>query len=105
MRRRILSTSSKYDDGPEIDLVAWARAELDLPLRLENDARTALLGERYAGAGQGCDDIVMMTFGTGIGGAAMIGGRLLHGKHFQAGCLGGHFAADYRGRRVFVRRT
>jgi len=29
----------------------------------------------------------------------MMGGRLVHGKHFQAGCLGGHFAADYRGRR------
>jgi glucokinase len=39
-----------------------------------------------------------MTFGTGIGGAAMIEGRLLRGKHFQAGCLGGHLVADYHGR-------
>jgi glucokinase len=97
-RCRILSTNAKYDDGPGIDLAGWARAQLGLPLRLENDARTALLGERYAGAGQGFDEIVMMTLGTGIGGAAMIGGRLLLGKHFQAGCLGGHLGADYRGR-------
>jgi len=97
-RCRILSTNAKYDDGPDIDLAGWARTQLGLPLRLENDARTALLGERYAGAGQGFDEIVMMTLGTGIGGAAMIGGRLLRGKHFQAGCLGGHLGADYRGR-------
>ncbi len=97
-RCRILSTNGKYDDGPQIDLAGWARDRFGLPLRLENDARTALLGERYAGAGQGFDDIAMMTLGTGVGGAAMIGGRLLHGKHFQAGCLGGHLGADYRGR-------
>src|ERR1017187_4377951 len=52
-RSRILSTNGKYDDGPSIDLVAWARTQLGLPLQLENDARTALLGERYAGAAQG----------------------------------------------------
>ncbi|MGD0498005.1 MAG: ROK family protein [Bryobacteraceae bacterium] len=98
-RCRILSTNAKYDDAPGIDLAAWAGAEMGLPLRLENDARTALLGERYAGAAQGFDDVVMMTLGTGIGGTAMIEGRLLHGKHFQAGCLGGHLGVDYRGRQ------
>lgn len=97
-RSRIVATNKKYDDAPGIDLVEWARAELGLPLRLENDARTALLGERHAGAAEGFDDIVMMTFGTGIGGAAMIEGRLLRGKHFQAGCLGGHLEVDYHGR-------
>ena len=40
----------------------------------------------------------MMTLGTGVGGAAMIGGRLLRGKHFQAGVLGGHLVADFEGR-------
>jgi glucokinase len=40
----------------------------------------------------------MLTFGTGVGGAAMIEGKLLHGKHFQAGCLGGHLGANYKGR-------
>jgi glucokinase len=87
---RIVSTNAKYDDAPALDLSAWARTELNLPLRLENDARTALLGERYAGAARGFDDLVMITLGTGIGGAAMMGGRLLRGKHFQAGCLRGH---------------
>ena len=95
---RIVSTNAKYEDAPRVDLRAWCREAFGLPLRLENDARLALLGERYAGAARGSDDVVMMTLGTGVGGAAMIGGRLLRGRHFQAGVLGGHLAADFDGR-------
>jgi glucokinase len=98
VRRRVTSTNAKYDDAPSIDLEAWARSEFDLPLRLENDARLALLGERQAGAAEGFDDIVMVTLGTGVGGAAMMGGRLVRGRHYQAGCLGGHLLARYGGR-------
>jgi glucokinase len=96
---RILSTNQKYDDAQGFDFTAWAKSELGLRLRLENDARMALLGERYAGAGRGFDDIVMTTLGTGIGGAAMIGGKLLRGKHAQAGCLGGHIPVRFGGRQ------
>ena len=95
---RILSTNAKFDDAPGLDLFAWCRKELDLPLSMENDARLALLGEWYAGAAQECDDVVMITLGTGIGGAAMSQGRLLRGKHSQAGCLGGHLPVDFEGR-------
>ncbi len=95
---RVLSTNGKHEDAPGLDLPAWCREAFALPLRLENDARLALLGERSAGAGRGCDDLVMMTLGTGIGGAAMIEGRLLRGRHFQAGVLGGHLVVDFEGR-------
>jgi glucokinase len=94
---RVLSTNAKYDDAPALDLVAWARDALGLGLRLENDARLALLGERHAGAARGFDDVVMMTLGTGVGGAAMMEGRLVRGRHFQAGCLGGHLPARFDG--------
>ncbi len=95
---RILSTLKKYEDAKEMDLVAWSRDVLGLPLRMENDARMALLGEQFAGSAQGVNDVVMMTLGTGIGGAAMIQGKLLRGAHAQAGCLGGHLPVDYQGR-------
>jgi glucokinase len=94
----ILSTLKKYEDAPHLDLAAWSRDTFGLPLRMENDARMALLGEHYAGAAQGSQDIVMMTLGTGIGGAAMMHGKLLRGVHFQAGCLGGHIPINYKGR-------
>jgi glucokinase len=95
---RIVSTNHKYSDATEIDLLAWARDEFGLPLILENDARLALLGERHSGAAQNSNDVVMMTLGTGIGTAAMMRGCLIRGKHFQAGCLGGHFTIVAGGR-------
>ncbi|HEY4378714.1 MAG TPA: ROK family protein [Acidobacteriaceae bacterium] len=96
---RVISTNAKYQDAPNLDLQTWTREQFNLPLYIENDARMALLGERYAGAAVGFDDVVMVTLGTGIGGAAMIGGQLLIGKHFQAGCLGGHLPVRLEGRR------
>ena len=95
---RVVSTNKKYDDAPEVDFCAWARDAFGLPLRIENDARLALLGESYAGAARGFGDVVMMTLGTGIGGVAMIEGKLLRGKHAQAGCLGGHIPDLFNGR-------
>jgi len=84
----------KYPDASDIDLRAWARGRFGLDLRIENDAHAALLGEWRHGAGQGSDDFVMLTLGTGIGCSVLIGGRPLRGKRFQAGVLGGHLIAD-----------
>jgi glucokinase len=95
---RVVSTNKKYDDAPEVDFGAWGREALGLPLRIENDARLALLGESYGGAARSFSDVVMMTLGTGIGGVAMIEGKLLRGKHAQAGCLGGHIPVLFNGR-------
>jgi glucokinase len=94
----IFSTpKGKYDDSSKVDLPLWSRECFGLPLRIENDARMALLGERQRGAARGFDDVVMLTLGTGVGAAAMMHGRLLRGKHFQA-CLGGHFPVRFDGR-------
>ncbi|MGI8772120.1 MAG: ROK family protein, partial [Acidobacteriaceae bacterium] len=95
----VLSTLNKYCDLPQIDLAAWSERELGLPIRFENDARMALLGEQFAGAAVGAQDVVMITLGTGIGAAAMLQGRLLHSRYGQAGCLGGHLTVNFRGRR------
>lgn len=95
---RILSTLKKYEDAKDMDLVGWSQRVLGLPLRMDNDARLALLGEQFAGSARDVSDVVMMTIGTGIGGAAMIQGKLLRGAHSQAGSLGGHLPVDLHGR-------
>lgn len=41
----------------------------------------------------------MITLGTGIGGAAMMLGKLVRGAHAQAACLGGHLPVNYRGHK------
>ncbi len=97
VQNRILSTNQKYDDGPETDLVGWANEKWNWPLYAMNDARMALLGEWQHGAGQRFSDLVLVTLGTGIGSAVLVGGKLLIGKHFQAGNLGGHFVVNHKG--------
>ncbi len=97
---RVLAAFGKFTDAVDLDLRAWAQSELGLPLAIENDARMALIGEWRAGAGRGCDDLVMMTLGTGLGTAAIIEGRVLRGTHGQAGILGGHLSLHYNGGRV-----
>jgi glucokinase len=97
VQNRVLATNKKYDDATGLDLAKWSKDTWGLPLCLENDARAALLGEWQHGAGQGYENIVMVTLGTGIGSAVLIEGRLLKGKHFQAGNLGGHFTVNHSG--------
>lgn len=87
----------KFEGLTRIDFKQWADATLGLPIHIENDAHAALLGEWKFGAGRGCDDLVMMTLGTGIGTSVIIGGKPLRGKHAQAGNLGSHMILDPQG--------
>ena len=92
--RRVVSTNEKYEDVVDFDLEGWAEERFGLPLRLENDAHAALLGEWQYGAGRGVDNAVMLTLGTGIGCSVLLQGRPLRGKHWQAGLLGGHIIVN-----------
>lgn len=53
-----------------------------------NDAHAALVGEVWLGAAKGLTDVIMLTLGTGVGGAAIVDGRLLQGHIGRAGHLG-----------------
>jgi glucokinase len=68
----------------------------DLPVCAENDARVALIGEVLWGAARGRRNVVMLTLGTGVGGAVLVDGVILHGAHGAAGHLG-HTTIDTRG--------
>lgn len=61
------------------DIVTPLASRYDTPVRIANDADAALLGEALAGAARGVRVAVMLTIGTGVGGAALIGGKLLRG--------------------------
>lgn len=72
------------------------RRELDVPVYLENDANCAALGEYYAGAGKGCESLIVITLGTGIGGGIILNGRILHGVNGAAGEVG-HMVVEHNG--------
>ena len=62
----------------------------DLNVRAGNDANVAALGEMWQGGGKGYENLVMVTLGTGIGGAVILGGKILAGANGAAGEIG-HF--------------
>ena len=55
------------------------------PVPVLNDAHAALLGESWLGAAKGFQNVILLTLGTGVGGAAMVDGRLLRGHIGRAG--------------------
>jgi glucokinase len=63
-----------------------------------NDAHAALLGEAWLGAARGFQNVFMLTLGTGVGGAAIVDGRLLKGSVGRGGHLG-HICLDLDGPR------
>jgi len=69
-----------------------------LPVRIDNDANCATLGEWWLGAARGASNVIGMTIGTGIGGGIILGGRLYHGSSDVAGEIG-HATIDITGRR------
>ena len=69
-----------------------------LPTVIENDANAAGWGEARHGAAKDADSAVVITVGTGIGGAIITGGRLQRGSNGFAGELG-HFIIRPDGRR------
>lgn len=97
VNRRITSANAKFADAVGFDFQKWCLEELGCPLVMDNDANAALIGEASKGCARGEDNVVMMILGTGIGTAAIINGKPIRGKHFQAGILGGHFVADING--------
>ena len=79
----------------------WSN-ELRLPTVVLNDAHAALLGEVWLGAARGGTNVLMVTLGTGVGGAAMVDGRLLRGHLGRAGHVG-HLSLDPAGEPDIVR--
>ncbi len=76
--------------------LGWGRVDLPavlgeltgLPVRAGNDATVAALGECWKGGGQGCDNMVFVTLGTGVGGGIVTDGRLINGSHGAGGEIG-----------------
>ncbi len=82
----------------DFPLVARLRADLRLPVVLDNDAKAFALGEYLFGAGQGHPDMMGVVVSTGVGGGVITSGRLLHGRTQNAGHVG-HQVAEPDGPR------
>jgi len=61
---------------------------LDMPVKAANDANVAALGEMWRGGGQGYNDLVVVTLGTGVGGGIIVDGKILSGSNGAGGEIG-----------------
>ena len=61
---------------------------LKLPIKVENDANLAALGEMWQGAGKGYKNLVLITIGTGIGGGIVVDEKILSGRNGGGGEIG-----------------
>lgn len=69
-------------------------------VKVESDRTCYILGERWKGAAQGCNDAIYLSVGTGIGAGIIAGGKVLHGSGDIAGAIGwmalqSPYLADY----------
>lgn len=67
-----------------------------IPVFIDNDGNCALVGERAVGECKGCVDTLILTLGTGVGGAVIMDNRIMRGRNNRAGELG-HFTIDRNG--------
>lgn len=71
-----------------IEIVKEMGHYLPIPIKIVNDADCAALGEAVAGAGKECQDVIMITLGTGVGGGIILDGNIYEGKGIGGSELG-----------------
>jgi glucokinase-like ROK family protein len=72
----------------DVPLADFLRAHFDAPIFIDNEANMAALGEHYSGAAQGCDEMLYISVGVGLGGGIVRNGALFRGTSGFAGEFG-----------------
>src|SRR5689334_17366010 len=88
--------SHQVEGWAEFELRQWLDELTLAPVRVDNDANTASLGEALHGAGQGSNPVFYITLGSGVGGGLTVDGRIYHGA-IPGEVEIGHVRLDRRG--------
>jgi glucokinase len=94
--RGIINNPFTLPTWEHVHIIEWMQKTFDVPIRLENDADAAALGEYWQGAGKSVKRLYAITLGTGIGTALILDGEIyrgLDGSHPE----GGHMVLDPSG--------
>lgn len=87
-RRGLILSPPNLPGWDEVPIVEMLQEEFSLPTFLKNDADACALAEWKFGAGRGTQNMVFLTFGTGLGAGLILGGRLYSGAADMAGEVG-----------------
>ena len=98
IKKGIINFAPNLPGWRDIPLRRILEEEFNWKVILENDANAAAWGERCFGVGQGVDNLVCFTLGTGIGGGIIIDRKIYHGNTYGAGEIG-HMTVNKDGPR------
>lgn len=85
---RIARVAINLSGWQDVPLAEWLEAKTGRSTVIANDANCAGLGEAWLGAGRWFRHLILLTLGTGVGGAIILDGKLFVGHHGTAGELG-----------------
>ncbi|MGD1941165.1 MAG: ROK family protein [Leptolyngbyaceae cyanobacterium] len=85
---RVARVAINLEGWQDVPLAEWIETQTGLPTALANDANCAGLGEAWLGAGCDFSNLIVLTLGTGVGGAIILDGQLFVGHTGTAGELG-----------------
>jgi glucokinase len=94
----IVRYSPNFAGWENVELGPMLARDFNKPVRVINDVNAIMLGEWKYGAARGHDNAFLFTLGTGVGGAAVVEGKLLFGAYGFAGEFG-HTTIDHKGPR------
>lgn len=97
-RGRVLRAPNLPGFDAAVDVGPHLRDRLGVEVVVDNDVNVAVLGEHRLGAARGCDDVLGVWCGTGVGGGLVLGGELRRGPHGYAGEFG-HMVVKIDGRK------
>ena len=85
---RIAKLAINLPGWRDVPLADWLEEKTNLPTAIANDGNCAGLGEAWLGAGRRFSNFILLTLGTGVGGAIILEGKLFTGHQGAAGELG-----------------
>jgi glucokinase len=92
----IVLNSPNFSNWKNVPLQDWIESAIQCPVRVNNDANCAAFAEWKLGNGVGTTNMILLTFGTGVGGGLILNNKLFTGSGGGAGELG-HFSIHANG--------
>ncbi len=87
-KKGVIMSPPNLPGWDNVEIVKILESHYGVRAKLQNDANACALAEWRFGAGRGCENMVFLTFGTGLGAGLILGGRLYEGTNGNAGEVG-----------------
>ena len=87
-KKGVIMSPPNLPGWDNVEIVKILESHYGVGAKLQNDANACALAEWRFGAGRGCENMVFLTFGTGLGAGLILGGRLYEGTNGNAGEVG-----------------